>query len=80
MAGSGHRIGVVARSVVERLARDGYVRSRPRIGTVVLPRDLKALRSTPPVLRTGECFFRFHDCQVAPVISPQYVFGATFPY
>ena len=33
----------VARGVVERLAREGYVRSRPRVGTVVLPRDVKAL-------------------------------------
>ena len=34
----------VARGVVERLAREGYVRSRPRVGTVVLPRDITALR------------------------------------
>ena len=34
----------VARGVVEQLAREGYVRSRPRIGTVVLPRDNTALR------------------------------------
>ena len=33
----------VARGVVERLAREGYVRSRPRVGTVVLPRDITAL-------------------------------------
>ena len=34
----------VARGVVEQLAREGYVRSRPRVGTVVLPRDVTALR------------------------------------
>ena len=34
----------VARGVVERLGREGYVRSRPRVGTVVLPRDITALR------------------------------------
>ena len=34
----------VARGVVERLAREGYVRSRPRVGTVVLPRDAMVLR------------------------------------
>ena len=34
----------VARGVVERLAREGYVRSRPRVGTVVLPRESTALR------------------------------------
>ena len=34
----------VARGVVEQLAREGYVRSRPRVGTVVLPRDATALR------------------------------------
>jgi len=34
----------VARGVIERLAREGYVRSRPRVGTVVLPRDVHALR------------------------------------
>ena len=33
----------VARGVVERLAREGYVRSRPRVGTVVLPRKSTAL-------------------------------------
>ena len=33
----------VARGVVERLAREGYVRSRPRIGTVVLSRKITAL-------------------------------------
>ena len=33
----------VARGVVEQLAREGYVRSRPRVGTVVLSRDAKAL-------------------------------------
>ena len=34
----------LARGVVERLSREGYVRSRPRVGTVVLPRDVTALR------------------------------------
>jgi hypothetical protein len=34
----------VARGAVEQLAREGYVRSRPRVGTVVLPRDATALR------------------------------------
>jgi len=33
----------VARGVVERLAKEGYVRSRPRVGTVVLSRDVIAL-------------------------------------
>ena len=33
----------IARGVVEQLAREGYVRSRPRVGTVVLPRDVSAL-------------------------------------
>ena len=33
----------VARGAVEQLAREGYVRSRPRVGTVVLPRDATAL-------------------------------------
>ena len=33
----------VARGVVEQLAREGYVRSRPRVGTVVLRRDVSAL-------------------------------------
>ncbi len=32
-----------ARGVVEQLAREGYVRSRPRVGTVVLPRCSNAL-------------------------------------
>ncbi len=34
----------VARGVVEQLAREGYVRSRPRVGTIVLPRDVNVLR------------------------------------
>ena len=34
----------VARGVVERLAREGYVRSRPRVGTVVLPREVTVLK------------------------------------
>ena len=34
----------VARGVIEHLAREGYVRSRPRVGTVVLPRDVTTLR------------------------------------
>ena len=34
----------VARGVVEQLAREGYVRSRPRVGTVVLSRDIRAVR------------------------------------
>ena len=34
----------VARGVVEQLAREGYVRSRPRVGTVVLPRDVNVIR------------------------------------
>ena len=33
----------VARGVVERLAREGYVRSRPRVGTVVLSHGVRAL-------------------------------------
>ena len=34
----------IARGVVERLAREKYVRSRPRVGTVVLSRSASALR------------------------------------
>ena len=34
----------VARGVVEQLAREGFVRSRPRVGTVVLPRDVNVIR------------------------------------
>ena len=34
----------VARGVVERLSREGYVHSRPRVGTVVLPRKVSVLR------------------------------------
>ena len=33
----------VARGVIEQLAREGYVRSRPRVGTVVLRREVTAL-------------------------------------
>ncbi len=34
----------VARGVVEQLAREGFVRSRPRVGTVVLPRGVNVIR------------------------------------
>ena len=34
----------LARGVMERLAKEGYVRSRPRIGTFVLPREIHAIR------------------------------------
>ena len=34
----------IARGAIERLAREGYVRSRPRVGTVVLPRDAHVMR------------------------------------
>ena len=34
----------VARGVVEQLAREGYVRSRPRVGTVVMSRKTAVLR------------------------------------
>ena len=34
----------VARGVMERLAREGYVRSRPRVGAVVLPREVNTVR------------------------------------
>jgi len=30
----------LARGVMERLAKEGYVHSRPRVGTIVLPRDI----------------------------------------
>jgi len=42
-AGSGLTFRV-ARGVVEQLAREGFVRSRPRVGTVVLSRDVNVLR------------------------------------
>ena len=34
----------IARGVVEQLSREGYVRSRPRVGTVVLKRDVMTVR------------------------------------
>ena len=33
----------VARGVVEELAREGYVHSRPHVGTIILPREFTAL-------------------------------------
>lgn len=33
----------IVRGVVERLVREKYVRSRPRVGTVVLPRDMRTV-------------------------------------
>ncbi len=42
-AGSGLTFRV-ARGVTERLVKEGYVHSRPRVGTVVLPREVTTLR------------------------------------
>ena len=58
----------IARGVVERLVKEGYVRSRPRVGTVVLPRDIrvqygKVLFALPDVDASS-----YHATQIADAL------------
>ena len=58
----------VARGVVERLAREGYVRSRPRVGTVVLPRDSHALRGKVLFALPDVDASSYHATQIADAL------------
>ena len=58
-----------ARSVVERLAREGYVRSRPHAGTVVLSRGRNILRGRVLVTYPDIDVCRYYPTQLFDTIS-----------
>ena len=58
----------VARGVVERLSREGYVRSRPRVGTVVLPRDAAALHGRVLFVLPEVDASSYHATQIADAL------------
>lgn len=58
----------VARGVVERLAKEGYVRSRPRVGTVVLPRDIRVQRGKVLLVLPDVDASSFHATQIADAL------------
>ena len=58
-----------ARSVVERLKNEGYVHSRPRIGTVVISRDKKILRGHVLVAYPDVDICRFYPTQMFDTVS-----------
>ena len=58
-----------ARVIVNKLAREGYVRSRPHIGTIVIPRGKRALRGRVLFVLPGEDLCRYHPAQVMNVLS-----------
>ena len=58
-----------ARVIVNRLAREGYVRSRPHIGTVVLPRCKHVLRGRALFILPDGDTCRYHPAQLIDVLS-----------
>ena len=58
----------IARGVVERLAREGFVRSRPRVGTVVLPRDLRVMRGRVLLALPDVDASSYHATQIADAL------------
>jgi len=58
----------VARGVVERLAREGYVKSRPRVGTVVLPRGATQVRGRVLFALPDVDGSSYHVTQIATAI------------
>ncbi|MBR4654349.1 MAG: LacI family DNA-binding transcriptional regulator [Kiritimatiellae bacterium] len=58
----------VARGVVERLAKEGYVRSRPRVGTVVLPRNVHATRGRVLLVLPDVDASSYHATQIADAL------------
>ncbi len=75
----------LARGVVERLAREGYVRSRPRLGTFVLPRDVVAFRGRVLFVMPDVDVSSYHVSQIKDALRKSltkagYVFVTTvFP-
>ena len=58
-----------ARSVVERLEKEGYVHSRPYVGTVVLPRDGKVLRGRVLLVLPDVDTYRYHSVQLISTVG-----------
>lgn len=58
----------VARGVMERLAREGYVRSRPRVGAVVLSRDIRAVRGKVLLTLPDVDASSYHATQIADAL------------
>ncbi len=58
----------IARGVVERLAHEGYVRSRPRVGTVVLPRDIAVLHGRVLFAMPDVDASSYHVTQIADAL------------
>ena len=58
-----------ARRVTECLAREGYVRSRPHAGTVVLSRGGNVLRGRVLFLLPDVDAGRYHPCQVMDILG-----------
>ena len=58
-----------ARRVTERLAREGYVHSRPHSGTVVLSRNGNVLRGRVLVVMPDVDVGRYHPSQVADIVN-----------
>ena len=67
----------IARGVVEQLAHEGYVRSRPRVGTVVLPRDITALRGRVLFVLPDVDACSYHVTMIADTRSPRSSFRRT---
>ena len=74
-----------ARRVTERLSREGYVRSRPHVGTVVLSRDGNILRGRVLLILPDVDTCRYHPTQMIDIVRSRlmaagYAFSvATFP-
>ena len=64
-----------ARSVVERLVREGYARSRPHSGTVVLSRGKNILRGRVLVTYPDIDVCRYYPTQLFDTISRRLCFG-----
>lgn len=58
----------IARGVVERLAREKYVRSRPRVGTVVLSRNASALHGRVLFVLPGVDACSYHVTMIADAL------------
>ena len=58
----------LARGVVERLAKEGYVRSRPRVGTIVLSRDVRIAHGRVLFALPDVDASSFHATQIADAL------------
>lgn len=58
-----------ARRVTECLAREGYVSSRPHVGTIVLSRGENILRGRVLFILPDEDVGRYHPCQLIDILG-----------